>query len=277
MSSKVGRPPRTIEWKEITYNASAYIVGKIQFNDEYQTCELRHSRNHAMSGPSASLAIASHSLYPVRLRERDILMYVATRKSDEYVYCVVDADVSKLNEHNWHVVSGSYIGCYKMHEDKRKTLYLHNFVMNLYTFNGKGREESIDHINGIGFDNRRANLRLVSQSLQNINTRQRVRTVNTLPPEIAPSDIPRNIWYIPPTKTHGARFCVEFKGIPGVGDIVRKTTSSKDVSIVDKLNHAKEICKDIIDAHPVLKEHSRTSDKSIHLKTEYEAIVELAK
>ena len=46
-----------------------------------QTCELRHSRNHAMSGLSASLVIAPHSQYPVRKGERDTLMYVATHKS----------------------------------------------------------------------------------------------------------------------------------------------------------------------------------------------------
>ncbi len=226
MASKVGRPPRTIEWKQITYNTSTYLVGKIQFNDTF-------------------------------------------------VHCVVDADVSKLNEHSWHVVTGSYIGCYKVHEDRRKTLFMHNLIMNRDGFNGKGQEESIDHINGIGFDNRRENLRLVSQSLQNINTRQRARTVTNLPPEIAASDIPRNVWYIPSTKTHGARFCVEFKGIPGVGDIVRKTTSSKDVSILEKFKQAKEIREDIIENHPILQEHSRISDKAVQLKKEYEDIVAL--
>jgi hypothetical protein len=189
---------------------------------------------------------------------------------------VVDSDASGIHTNNWHVVTGSYIGCYKVHEDKRKTLFMHNFLMNRDGFNGKGQTESIDHVNGIGYDNRRANLRLVSQSLQNINTRQRTRTVTTLPPEITASDIPRNVWYIPPSTTHGARFCVEFKGIPGVGDIVRKTTSSKTVSILDKLIEAKEIRQDIIDDYPILQEHSRISDKAVQLKKEYENIIACA-
>lgn len=227
MTSKVGRPPRTVEWKLVDYNDASYLVAKIQFNDIY-------------------------------------------------VHCVIDADFANIREHSWHVVTGSYIGCYKTHEGKRKTLYLHNFIMGRDGFNGKGQEESIDHINGIGFDNRHANLRQISQSLQNINTRQRTRTVTNLPPEINAADIPRNVWYIPPSKTHGARFCVEFKGVPGIGDIVKKTTSSKEVSIVDKLKQAKEMRQDIIEDYPVLLEHSRISDKAIQLKKEYENIVALA-
>ncbi len=46
-----------------------------------QTCEWRHCRHLALSGCLASLAIASHSQHPVRLGERDVLRYVATRKS----------------------------------------------------------------------------------------------------------------------------------------------------------------------------------------------------
>jgi hypothetical protein len=52
-----------------------------------QTCELRHSRNCAMSEASASLAIASHSQYPVRQGERDVVEYVATRKSGRRSRC----------------------------------------------------------------------------------------------------------------------------------------------------------------------------------------------
>jgi hypothetical protein len=222
----MGRPSRKIEWKTVLFKDISYLVGKIQFNDDF-------------------------------------------------IYCVVDADVPGILDHNWHVVSRTYIGCNIIHEGKRKSLYIHNYVMNRVEFNGKGQQESIDHINGNGFDNRRTNLRLVSQSLQNINTCRRKRTTNKLPTEIDPKDIPRNIWYIPPTKTHGARFCVEFKGIPTVGDIVRKTTSSKTVSILDKLNEAKQIRQTILESYPILIEHSRESDIHMEMKNEYNEIVAL--
>jgi hypothetical protein len=55
----------------------------IPVGGQAQNCELQHSRNHAMSGSSASLAIASHSQHPVRLGEQDVLRYVATRKSGQ--------------------------------------------------------------------------------------------------------------------------------------------------------------------------------------------------
>jgi hypothetical protein len=197
---------------------------------------------------------------------------------EDSVYCVNDAiDMENILKHSWHVVTGAYVGCYKMHEGKKKTMYMHNFILGRDAFQGKGQEESVDHRNGIGYDNRRANLRVLSQSLQNMNTRQRTRTTDRLPDGIDPRDIPRNVWYIPATGSHGDRFCVEFKGIPTIGDIVRKTTSSKDVSIRNKLQQAIDIRQDILDAHPILKEYSRESDSAIQLKKDYENIVALSK
>ena len=45
------------------------------------------------------------------------------------------------------------------------------------TFNGKGQHHSIDHINRIGRDNRKVNLRELTQSHQNINQSKRDREV----------------------------------------------------------------------------------------------------
>jgi len=41
--------------------------------------------------------------------------------------------------------------------------------------NGRGQTESIDHINRIGLDNRKENLRLLSQSRQNCNQKRKPR------------------------------------------------------------------------------------------------------
>jgi hypothetical protein len=64
-------------------------------------------------------------------------------------------------------------------DKKRKTLYLHNFIMNRLTFDGKGSTETVDHINGNGFDNRKVNLRIISQSLQNMNTNHQTISLKT--------------------------------------------------------------------------------------------------
>lgn len=192
---------------------------------------------------------------------------------DTFVYFVFDTlDKERVMMKNWHVVTGAYIGCYYMHDEKKKTLYLHNYIMDREQFDGRGQEITVDHINGVGFDNRRVNLREVNQSLQNINTKSRTRTTLRLPEGLEPSEIPRNIWYIPPCGSHGERFAVEFKGIPGVGDIIWKTTSSKSVSIRDKLEIAKAKREEVLEENPILLEHSRTSDICERLKLEYEEI-----
>jgi hypothetical protein len=169
---------------------------------------------------------------------------------DAYIKCIIDSnDKEKVSKHNWCVVGGEYIGRFVKHDSVRKTQYLHNYIMDIDTYDGKGQTKSIDHINGIGFDNRKSNLRHISQSLQNMNTKDRKRTSNKLPEDINPSDIPRNIWYIPASGFHGDRFAVEIKGIPDMGDICKKTTSSKDVTTREKLAIAIQIKKQIHEEH----------------------------
>lgn len=214
---------------------------------------------------------------PVSYNQSDY--YVGKIKfNDSYIYSIIDAeDYIKIGSSSWHVVTGAYIGTNRMIDGKKKTLYLHNHIMNRDAFLGRGQETTLDHLNGIGFDNRKVNLREISQSLQNINTRQRMRKITNLPDGLQPSDIPRNIWYIPPNGGHGERFAVEFKGIPLVGDIVKKTSSSKEISTRQKLQHAIEIRDEILEENPVLQEYTRTSERSIQLRREYDTITEIAK
>ena len=193
---------------------------------------------------------------------------------DSYIYFVIDVeDKEKVQIKNWHVVTGAYIGCYYHHEGKKKTLYLHNFLLDRRQFEGKGQTTTIDHINGIGYDNRRCNLREVNQSLQNMNTKDRARTSTRFPEGFDSSQIPRNIWYIPPSGSHGERFAVEFKGIPGVEDILWKTTSSKLVTTRVKLDLAILKKEEILQMYPQIVEHSRASDASHVLKEEYTQLV----
>jgi len=118
--------------------------------------------------------------------------------------------------------------------------------MNKLTFEGKGQLESVDHINRDGLDNRKNNLRIVTQSVQNINQKKKPRTA-TLPEGI--SELPRHIWYIKPNGLHGDRFCVEIKS----EKIIWKTTSSKSVSIQEKFDSALKKLNELYEIHSHLK------------------------
>lgn len=185
-------------------------------------------------------------------------------------------DETKVKSRSWHSsVRDSYISsAFVTSDGDRKSLYLHNFILGK-DFEGKGSLLTVDHINGIGFDNRKSNLRIIDQSLQNYNTRNRARKTTKLPKEIDPASIPRNIWYIPPNGGHGDRFAVEIKGIPDVGDIVWRSSSSKTMTAQEKLEQAIQKRREYFDTYPILKEFSRESKEALRLKKEFEEIIAL--
>jgi hypothetical protein len=127
--------------------------------------------------------------------------------------------------------------------------------MDKLTFEGKGQQHTIDHINRIGTDNRKCNLRNVeSQSAQNFNQKQRERHIE-LPEDcgIELNQIPKNVYYGKPLGLHGDFFYIELKGIPSLCIDGKKynwkSTKSKSISLKNKLQ--------------------QTIDKLIELKNEY--------
>jgi hypothetical protein len=93
--------------------------------------------------------------------------------NNEYIKAVIDTeDFIKIKDYNWHYIANGYISHGLQIDNKKKELYLHNIVMGQLGFPGKGSRQSIDHINRNGLDNRKENLRLITQSAQNINQKQ---------------------------------------------------------------------------------------------------------
>jgi hypothetical protein len=191
------------------------------------------------------------------------------------IYFVIDSeDREKVEKYNWHLQTDKYIGSQIMVEGKRKVLYLHNLVQGRQAlFPGKGAKETIDHINRNGLDNRKENLRLVSQTEQNINQTKRNRSV-TLPEGcgVSPEELPRHIWYIKAHAAHGDRFGIEFK----TERISWKSTSSIKVSLKEKLQSAKEKLQEYYIQYPHLNPFNTSKigqEKS--LQDSFEQIVSL--
>ena len=215
----------------------------------------------------------------VSFKDAEYVIGTIQTRDGSSVQFVIDAeDEEKVKSRSWHdAVDGSYIASAFTTEDKkRKSLYLHNFVMDKLSFDGKGCETFVDHINGNGLDNRKANLRVADQSLQNINTKTRTRKTDKLPSYIDPASIPRNIWYMPAAGGHGDRFVVNIKGVPGVEEIEWKSSSSKSMSSKDKLEQATQKRAEFFETYPILKEYSRTSEAALELQKEFNHIISLA-
>ena len=178
-------------------------------------------------------------------------------------------DYDEVSKYSWHLISKNYIATSYNHDEKRKSLYLHNLIMKRDAFLGKGQIESVDHINRNGFDNRKENLRLISQSEQNINQATKKRSV--ILPEgcpMKPEDIPRHIWYVRKNGLHGDRFAIEFK----TEGIIWKTTSSNKISIHDKLKQAKEKLTELYEIYPHLNPENSQTGFEEHVKTYNEII-----
>ena len=90
-------------------------------------------------------------------------------------YALVDGDdFGKVNQYEWKALKRSH-GNNKFDvirnetiDGKKKIIYMHRFIMN-----PENSKIQVDHINGNGFDNRKCNLRLCSNSQNNMNKQKR--------------------------------------------------------------------------------------------------------
>ena len=177
-------------------------------------------------------------------------------------------DLSGVQAHRWHYASNAYIATSVtvtvdisgVPVAKKRELYLHNFLMQ------PRPQEAVQHVSKNGLDNRRSNLRLVDLGTLNNQTKKR-RNVE-LPPMcgIKAEDIPRHIWYVQANGYHRDRFAIEFK----TEGILWKSTSSKEVSLKEKLENAMDRLKELYEIYPQLdpkreEEEAKALEESFRL------------
>ena len=175
-------------------------------------------------------------------------------------------DLPAVQEHKWHLASGTYIATSIKVDisgnERKRELYLHNFLMK------PGVAEVVQHISKNGMDNRRDNLRVVDESVAAAGHAKKKRSVE-LPPMcgIKPEEIPKHIWYVQANGYHRDRFAIEFK----TEGILWKSTSSKLVSLKEKLEHAKEKLDELYELYPHL-DPKREEEKVAALEKTFKEI-----
>jgi len=195
---------------------------------------------------------------------------------EQIVPFVIDNDdydkiISFDRKINYNSVNG-YMCMNASINKKRHEFYLHNIIMN-HTPQGKGSKISVDHINRIKTDNRKENLRIITQSGQNINRNKLKKRLTNLPENcgINPDDVPKNILYTPPRGNHGEHFCVSIDGIN------KKTSKSNIYTIHQKLNQAIDILNNIVlnDADRQRTIHGNLTEQGDNNEKSYYNILDL--
>lgn len=184
---------------------------------------------------------------------------------DRHIYKII----KKLDK-KWYINDKKHVYCIHSKNNEEYNLYLHELVMRT---EGNYKDEPIIHINNIHFDNRLVNLQYDTPNKNySKNTKKKKRTIKLKNKDIDVNKLPTYIWYIKPDKTHGDRFIVD---IPN--ELSWKTTASKRVSLLYKLEEAKKFLRHMKDVRPdIFNNHSMNGDLTEHgyiLYKEYENII----
>jgi hypothetical protein len=97
----------------------------------------------------------------------------------------------------WYLHSGQYIASMFPKDEKKITVYLHQYIMNVHFEDNTNMKKTVDHINRDKLDNRIENLRFANMSEQNSNRDKQKRQKNAceLPEGIQQKDLPIYVCY----------------------------------------------------------------------------------
>lgn len=195
--------------------------------------------------------------------------YVGYIKDTETLFVIDEADKSKIEK------NCSYFNYIKIGNN-----YLHRHLIG-EPFTGTNY---VDHINRITKDNRRKNIRVITQTKQNHNQHKKERKIELpLDCNISPNDLPTHIWLARDDGDHGDRFIIEIKGLSDKfqnNEYVWKSSSSSVYSLRVKLLMTILKMIEIREKYPEIKKITRINidDEADRKKSidEFNSIIKLS-
>ena len=209
-------------------------------------------------------------------------------KKKKYVVCfvnhgdglvpfVIDADDKErvLAIKTWYCHQNKnrckYIIYPEMIDGKDKRIYLHNFVMNFIP----DKENSVDHINRIGLDNRKDNLRMATVTEQNNNMKKtnRKKSLEEMKKHgIDIARVPRFITLVKESEHKGDYFAIQINH-----KSLYESSSLADLSLRFKFEQTKRIMRSLMESEPELFEGIKLnwnlSEEGLKLRKRYNKIL----
>lgn len=93
---------------------------------------------------------------------------ILTSKGQEIF--VDDEDYENLNQTAWHITTNGYVAHSVKVKGKTRTILMHRAILGLEKGEVKGNRLMVDHIDGVRFNNQKANLRIVTHQQNQWNT-----------------------------------------------------------------------------------------------------------
>ena len=204
------------------------------------------------NGKSKLITIGAHAN-----EERNYYWKVRDNQNNEYYIMHINdniytkfsiQDKQKILDFNgnrptWYLHSSTYIATMIEHNNKKVTVYLHQYIMDVHFEDNSNMKKTIDHINHDKYDNRKENLRFANMSEQNSNRDKQKRQKNAcpLPEGIQQSDLPIYVCYNKRCYDKEKDSWREFFTIHWHPKLDKRWASSKsnNVSIKEKLDQAK--------------------------------------
>lgn len=189
---------------------------------------------------------------------------------------VVDAeDIDKVldKESSWTIISG-HIGYTILANKMNYKCYLHDIIIDKPVSMNKKQKFVVRHINGNSHDLRKCNL--VVDTKSSIQRKTRKRNID-LPKNcgIKPQDIPKCVYYCPPTNDAGEMFIIDI--LCEDKKKIWKSSDSKKVTLKDKLAEINAVLAEISKINPGLIGGIPESDSDAGLVVDFNAIIELSK